>query len=108
MAAIPPLQPADIDHDKRAGKPAEQVVGVQKGLLVFSHEGEMLGQVGEFVIDMAGNLTSFIVRAGAYLAHDVRVPMHWIHSVTRDRIILRLSVAEVLSANIANRRSVSR
>jgi hypothetical protein len=108
MVAIPPLQPANIDNTTRAGEPAEQVVGVQKGLLVCSHDGEILGQVGEFVIDMAGNLTSFFVRAGAHLAHDVRVPMHWINHVTRDRITLRLTATEVLSANIANRRSVSR
>lgn len=108
MVAIPPLQPANIDTAPRSSRTSEQVVGVQQGLQVRSHDDEILGHVGGFVIDVLGNLTSFHIRASGYLAQDVRVPMHWVESVTRDRIILRLNAAEVLSADIASRQPVPR
>lgn len=108
MVAIPPLQPANIDSAPRSGVSAEQVIGVQQGLQVRSHDDKILGHVGGFVIDVLGNLTSFHIRAAGFLAHDVRIPMHWVQSVTRDRIILRLNAAEVLSADIANRQPVPR
>lgn len=108
MAAFPPLQPADIDSAPRASMAGEQLVGVEQGLQVRSHDDEILGHVGGFVIDVLGNLTSFHIRAGGFLTHDVRIPMRWVQSVTRDRIILRLKAAEVFSADIANRQSLPR
>ena len=108
MRASSSLQPAEIDATRVAEKSVEQVVGVESGLLVFSHDGQALGRVGEFVIDVAGNLTSFIVRAGSEISREVRVPMTWIHNVTRDRILLRLTAAEVHAANLSNRRANTR
>lgn len=103
MRASSSLQPADIDATRVADKPAEQAVGVASGLLVFSHDGQELGRVGEFVIDMAGNLTSFIVHAGTEISREARIPMTWIHNVTRDRILLRLTAAEVYATNSTGR-----
>lgn len=98
MVAIPPLRPQDIQGSQRAPATQEQSVGVQGGLVVYSHDGSELGRVGEFIIDPEGNLTSFIVRPGG-TTPEVRVWMSWIHSVTRERIVLRLTTAEVLAAS---------
>lgn len=107
MVAMQPLQPEDIDRTASA-PPAEQAVDVQHGLVVYSQDGRLLGRIGEFIIDTAGDLTSFIVRAESSLQRDVRIHMNWIHMVTRDHVLLRITAAEAMAADLAARRSTAR
>lgn len=98
--ATPPLRPQDIDEVRPVAVSNEQSVSVHGGLLVYTQDGLELGRVGEFIIDAEGNLTSFVVRAGL-AGMETRVWMNWIHSVTKERILLRLSATEVHAANAA-------
>lgn len=88
--------PGEIDIP-RAGDRSEQAVGVRDGLMVYSHDGELLGHVAEFIIDTAGNLTSFVIRSGHTAHQELRVLMSWIHSVSRETIQLRVTVDELLA-----------
>lgn len=103
-AALPAARTAAIDTNNDVVA-AEQAVGVDGGLLVYSHDGQLIGRVGEFVIDVSGNLTSFVVHAGTQVWQDLKVPMTWIHTVTRDQILLRLTAAEVQTAAVTSRRA---
>lgn len=107
MVAMLPLQPEDIDRTPTAS-PDELAVDVQDGLLVYSQDGRLLGRIGEFVIDTAGELTSFIVRAESSLQRDLRIHMAWIHLVTREQVLLRITAAEAMAADLATRRSTVR
>jgi uncharacterized protein YrrD len=76
----------------------EQAVDVRGGLMVYSHDGEFLGHVEEFIIDSTGNLTSFVVRSRSTFRQEMRVLMSWIQSVTRETIQLRVTATELLTA----------
>lgn len=80
-------------------RPAQQSVPITGGLAVYSRDGELLGQVGKFVIDAAGNLTSFVVNTGDAFGDEPHVLMDWIQSSTHEQIQLRITAAEVRLAS---------
>lgn len=86
--------PVQDREDEINGRSVEQAVIVRGGLEVYSLDGMLLGYVEEFIIDAAGNLTSFVVKMGSAIDNEMRVLMDWIQTVTRERIQLRITAAE--------------
>ena len=101
-AAQAPVENRDNDMN---GRSSEQAVIVRGGLQVYSLDGMLLGHVDEFIIDTTGNLTSFVVKTGNTIGHDIRVVMDWIQNVTRERIQLCITAAEAQLSILAGKRA---
>lgn len=118
MVAIDPVsdannrEPNQIPVENRDnhmdGHSNEEAVIVRGGLQVYTLDGMLLGHVDEFIIDITGNLTSFVVKTGNALGHDVRVLMDWIQTVTWERIQLCITAAEAQLSPLAGERAGKR
>lgn len=97
-----PVENRDSDMN---GRSAEQAIIVRGGLQVYTLDGILLGHVDEFIIDTTGNLTSFVVKTGNTIGHEIRVLMDWIQNVTRERIQLCITAAEAQLSILAGERA---
>lgn len=82
---------------RQGSEPADAVVLSHRSE-VYDVDGKHIGHIDEVNYDDAGHATSFVVDAGFFFVHDVKVPVSAVKSITHDRVELSISAEEAEQA----------